>query len=222
MAQSSRTLARARKQETVAAPPSEAARVGSWGAREAGVIDVAWRLYAEHGYENVSMAAVAKAAGLAEGTLYNYFDDKLDLVMRASMVRFAGHVAKAERVVEDARSLRKGLAALIAVQLEIILEAREIYRVWLREIRGGDSYRNSEARNTLRRLSNQFIRLLERFDAKPDPALGLTPAMMRDMVFGGVEHIGFTAIVQRRERELDIARTSAHLATAYTRAFKLG
>ena len=44
---------------------------------------------------------------------------------------------------------------------------------------------------------------------------------MRDMVFGSLEHIVWTAIVQRREEELDVARLSRDLAGAYLRAFGL-
>ena len=67
----------ARGQGRTAAVP-----VGSWGEREDGILDVAETLFQEHGYEAVTMAMVARAAGLSEGTLYNYFADKRDLVVR--------------------------------------------------------------------------------------------------------------------------------------------
>lgn len=195
--------------------------VGSWGEREQAIIEVAWSLYAEKGYENVSMAAIAKAAGLSEGTLYNYFRDKQDLVLRVSGAHFDAHIAEAERIVSAARSLRDGLEGLIRVQLTIILEAREIYRIWLREVRGARDYRKSQARTRLRRLSNLLVKLLEDFGVDATGPTGLSHANMRDMVFGGVEHTAFTAIVQRRETEMDVARLSVSLADAYARAFRL-
>jgi AcrR family transcriptional regulator len=198
-----------------------AAPVGTWGEREQAIIEVAWSLYAEKGYENVSMAAVAKAAGLSEGTLYNYFRDKQDLVLRVSGAHFDRHIADAERIVADCASLRDGLEGLISVQLTIILEAREIYRIWLREVRGARNYRQSQARTRLRRLSNLLVALLEDFGVNAEAATGLTRANMRDMVFGGVEHTAFTAIVQRREKEVDVARLAASLTEAYMRAFGL-
>jgi AcrR family transcriptional regulator len=42
--------------------------------------DVAARLFAEHGYDEVSIADVAGAAGVSEPTVYNYFPTKPDLV----------------------------------------------------------------------------------------------------------------------------------------------
>ena len=43
--------------------------------------DAAARLFAEHGYDAVSVSGVAKAAGVAEQTVYNYFASKPDLVL---------------------------------------------------------------------------------------------------------------------------------------------
>jgi len=209
------------RSKAVGSAREPAGPVGSWGEREQAIIEVAWRLYAERGYENVTMAAVAKAAGLSEGTLYNYFRDKQDLVLRVSGARFDDHIARAERAVAGARSVRDGLEALIRIQLTIILEAREIYRIWLREVRGARDYRSSQARTRLRRLSNLLVGLLQRFKVEPAPDSGLTLANMRDMVFGGVEHTAFTAIVQRREGEMDVGALATSLAAAYLRAFGL-
>jgi TetR/AcrR family fatty acid metabolism transcriptional regulator len=193
--------------------------VGRWGEREKGILEVATALYASEGYENVSMAAVAAAAGLSEGTLYNYFRDKQDLVLRVSAAAFEGHTVEAEAIVKESQSLRDGLQALIDLELRILIEAKEVFRIWLREVRGSGGYRQSAARKRLRDFSSQLIRLFEKWNAVPDPALGLNLPLMRDMVFGSLEHIVWTAIVQRREGELDVARLSRDLAGAYLRAF---
>lgn len=42
--------------------------------------DVSARLFAEHGYDEVSIADVARAARVSEQTVYNYFPTKPDLV----------------------------------------------------------------------------------------------------------------------------------------------
>lgn len=197
------------------------APVGRWGEREKGILEVAASLYAREGYENVSMASVAAAAGLSEGTLYNYFRDKQDLVLRVSAAAFEGRIAEAERIVGESKSLQAGLEALIALEFDILIKAKEIFRIWLREVRGANGYRQSPARKRLRGFSSQLIRLFEKWNAVPRQRLGLSLPTMRDMVFGSLEHIVWTAIVQRREEEIDVARMSRDLAAAYLRAFGL-
>ena len=203
-----------RERETV--PP-----VGRWGEREQGIIEVATQLYLQGGYDNVTMAAVASAAGLSEGTLYNYFRDKQDLQLRVSLAAFEGHTQAAEQAVAEAKSLRDGLERLIAIELRMLIRAKELFLVWLREMRTTSGYPQSEARRMLRRFSSQLIRLFEKWRAAPDPALGLSLPMARDIVFGSLEHIVWTARVQRREDQLDVEKLSRDLADAYLRALGL-
>jgi AcrR family transcriptional regulator len=60
--------------------------------------DEAARLFAEHGYDAVSVSDVAKAAGVAEQTVYNYFPTKPDLVLdRADELLERSRRAVAER-----------------------------------------------------------------------------------------------------------------------------
>src|SRR5271154_546068 len=127
--------------------------VGQRGEREAGILAIAAGLFAERGYDKVSMAMVAGAAGLSEGTLYNYFRDKRDLILRVGFLALEKRVAEAERAIEDAPSLRAGLEGLIAVQLRTILDHEESFRIWLREVRAAEAYPDSQARGLFRRYT---------------------------------------------------------------------
>jgi AcrR family transcriptional regulator len=49
-------------------------------AQRAGLLDAAGRVLSEHGYRGCSIAAVAAAAGVASGTVYNHFESKGALV----------------------------------------------------------------------------------------------------------------------------------------------
>ena len=53
------------------------------------------------------------------------------------------------------------------------------------------------------------------------PRLGLSLPLLRDIVFGSLEHIVWTAMVQRREDDIDVPKMSRDLAGAYLRAFDL-
>ncbi len=49
--------------------------------REQALLDAAWALYQESDYESVSVASVARAAGIAKGTVYLYFSTKEELFL---------------------------------------------------------------------------------------------------------------------------------------------
>ena len=65
--------------------------------RKAELLDTAMRLFAEKGYDNVSVRSVAREAGVASGLAYHYFDSKQRLFDAA-----IGHYA--ERCSEGMRA----------------------------------------------------------------------------------------------------------------------
>ena len=79
-------------------------------------------------------------------------------------------------------------------------------------MRSASGYAHSEARNALRRFSTHLIHLFAKWNAAPDPRLGLNLPLLRDIVFGSLEHIVWTAMVQRREDAIDVPRMSRDLA----------
>jgi len=191
--------------------------VGRRGAREAGILDVAARLYNARGYERVSMADVAAAAGLSEGTLYNYFLDKSDLVLKVALASIERNVAEAERIAATATSLDSGLQALIAHQLRNMLAAPEIYRIWLREVKGAESYDKSRARAVLKRFSGHFNAFLDRWQR--DDASGLDRGIIRDMLYGGIEQVGWTAALKGGRPAMDVDAIAHKLTHSYLAAF---
>src|SRR5512147_1631665 len=44
------------------------------------ILDAAARLFAEHGFHRTTTKDIAQAADVSEGTLYNYFENKNDLL----------------------------------------------------------------------------------------------------------------------------------------------
>ncbi len=50
-------------------------------ARRAQIIDAAARVFAEKGFHRATTREIASAAGVSEGTIYNYFDSKADLLI---------------------------------------------------------------------------------------------------------------------------------------------
>ncbi len=195
--------------------------VGQWGAREAGILDVARKLYAERGYEKVSMADVALAAGLSEGTLYNYFHDKNHLVLSVALAGLQNNIDVAKRIAREATCLRSGLQALIAHQLRSLLATPEMYRIWLREVKTAETYGRSGARNALRSFSSHFVTFLDRWITPGMSPRTLDQTMMRDIFYGGIEQVGWTVIVQNRRRTFDIDDAAVKLANAYIAAFGL-
>lgn len=80
--------------------------------REA-IADAAMSLFFEHGYDAVTVAEVARKAGVSTATVFNYFDAKEDL--------FFDEVAELQAaMVESVRQCRPGESLLAALQAQVI------------------------------------------------------------------------------------------------------
>ena len=44
------------------------------------ILDAALKLFIENGIDNTSISLISKEAGVAAGTLYLYFENKVDLI----------------------------------------------------------------------------------------------------------------------------------------------
>ncbi|MFC1749303.1 TetR/AcrR family transcriptional regulator [Pseudomonadota bacterium] len=70
------------------------------------IIDAAKHLFGQHGFEAVAVAQIAKAANVAKGTFYQYYETKVDVL--ADVVRDEGE----GRFKEALAKVKQGMSAL--------------------------------------------------------------------------------------------------------------
>lgn len=68
------------------------------------LLECAMGLFAEEGYDNVSVRAVARAAGVAPGLAYHYFDSK-ERLFAAAIAQYAACCAEGACAILDDRAL---------------------------------------------------------------------------------------------------------------------
>jgi AcrR family transcriptional regulator len=109
------------------------------------IADAAARLFAERGYEQVTVIDVARGAEVAEQTVYNYFPTKEHLVLdRDEALR--------DRLVQLVRERPAGVSPAAAIRQEALAFVDGIRRVPADQVRGGLGYLAAVS-PTIRRLS---------------------------------------------------------------------
>jgi AcrR family transcriptional regulator len=97
------------------------------------ILQAAYRVFAERGFELATMDEIAKAAGVAKGTLYLYYPSKQDIYSAAlhrSAVELAARTATA---MEGASGIEAKLQAFIATRLRYFEEHRDFFRIYDQE-----------------------------------------------------------------------------------------
>jgi AcrR family transcriptional regulator len=100
------------------------------------VLDAATRVLAERGYDGASTNRIAKAAGISNGSLYQYFPNK-DAIVIAVLDRFADDLAdRLGAQIEATMSEPWEIAgrALLDVQIRLFEENADLLRIIVEQI----------------------------------------------------------------------------------------
>ncbi len=103
-------------------------------ARREQIVEAATRVFAQKGFSRATTREVARAAGVSEGTIYNYFEDK-DALLMAILERLNETERRAEDFEEGmATDFRGFLEEYLRRRMSLIWENREVFRVVLSEM----------------------------------------------------------------------------------------
>lgn len=97
------------------------------------LLDAAAEEFARHGVGGANVNTISVSAGLAKGTVYNYFDSKETLFL-AVIEHACGLAAEAARMVPEPATSRERLRAAVAAEVEWARTHEAFARVLVREL----------------------------------------------------------------------------------------
>ena len=169
-------------------------------ARREQIVRAATRIFAEKGFRRATTREVAREAGVSEGTIYNYFEDKDALLMAI--------LHKLNETERRAADFEEGMAAdfqgfleqYLRRRMSLIWENREVFRVVLSEMLVNAELREMYLRQvvepTMRIAEENFLSRMEQGEVrKTDAPLAMRSvagAVLGVLVLGllGDEEIG--------------------------------
>ncbi len=103
-------------------------------ARREQIVEAATRVFAQKGFSRATTREVAREAGVSEGTIYNYFEDK-DALLMAILDGLNETQRRAEDFEEGmATDFRGFLEEYLRRRMSLIWENRGVFRVVLSEM----------------------------------------------------------------------------------------
>jgi AcrR family transcriptional regulator len=90
---------------------------GKQRAKRVRILEAATGLFVRFGYRKTSIDEVARAAGVAKGTVYLYYRNKAELVLHAIALEKCGYLDRLEPLLETEMAAGERLRALIALGL---------------------------------------------------------------------------------------------------------
>ncbi|HEX8072767.1 MAG TPA: TetR/AcrR family transcriptional regulator [Pyrinomonadaceae bacterium] len=186
-----------RSARSLPAPP----RAAVADKREA-ILRAAIRIFARDGYFNAKVADVARAAGVADGTVYLYFKSKEELLHSIFDRSVSAAIADARRELEAVTDPRDKLRRIARLHLERLGADRELAIVFQVELRGSTKFMAEFSAAGLA----EYLRLIrEAFEAGQRAGLfrpGLNAKVVAKVLFGALDEMATNWILSPRRYKL--------------------
>lgn len=161
-------------------------------ARQEQILEAAAVVFSQNGYERATMREIAQEADVSEGTLYNYFENKIDLLNGVAR-------AFADEITEDiadleAENLEDMMAQLLTERFRSGRE-RRLFMLFLYEARLNPEIQQYYGQEALQRIIDEtekrFRSLIDAGVMRPvDPALAARTISAAIMGFATLYEIG--------------------------------
>jgi len=112
----------------------------SIGGKRALILRAATRVFARNGYFNSKVADIARAADVADGTVYLYFKSKEEILHSIFDQNIADVIATGRRLIEDLSDAREKLRRIAKLHLERLGADRDLAVVFQVELRGSTKF----------------------------------------------------------------------------------
>jgi len=183
------------------------------------ILEAARRAFGDRGYDRTSMAEIAAQVGVVEGALYKHFPGKRELLLEATRAYLAPRFDATRQQLVGVTGTRNRLRFVIFRHLREFIDDPGICRLVIQEIRASDDYIKSALRTLLRSHTELLVGILEDAATAGELREGVQPAVVRDLVFGGIEHLAFRVL--RRSGTIDADGLADELTELIMRGVQL-
>ncbi len=177
--------------------------------RVSDILDAARDVFTERGYDAATVAEVAARCGIVEGTVYKYFDTKRELLLRVLEHWYEELFGDYSRELAGIEGTRARVRHLVWRHLRTVRDSPMLARLMFMQVRSQPGYRGS----ALHTLNRRYTALLEATIAQAIAAGevrdDVAPRTVRDLVYGGIEHLSWHTLAGRGR--LDPDRTADEL-----------
>ena len=171
-------------------------------ARRREILESAVRVFAEHGFFAARIRDIAAGAGVAEGTIYLYFDGKDDLLLTAFRDKVAEFCASVSDVLSGTLPFEERLARFVALQFESIEADPPLATVLLLESRQSSKFYGGAVRDVLRSYAQAIDELLASGVQSGELRADADVPLARRMLIGALEEIELEWLLGEQSRPL--------------------
>lgn len=183
------------------APPAPPETTRGTSKRER-ILRAAIEVFARNGYFNAKVSEIAKAAGVADGTIYLYFDGKEDLLVTVFREHTRNYLQSLERDLAHVRRPEERLRIAIRHHLETLGRDRPLAIVAQVELRHSLKFMSLLSQQEVADYLNMLRKIVEHGQSDGSFRRTLHPQLVAKAVFGILDEMVTSWILSEKEYEL--------------------
>lgn len=167
------------------------------------IITAARNMFMESGFKGATMAQIARASGVADGTLYTYFQNK-EALARAVVTDFYGRLTRtAQEGVDALTGTEARLKFLARHHLMNMIEEQGVLAILSPHDMDFSAYEGSELFDLNKNYAAIFDRVVRDGQAHGEISPDLTLWILRDIFFGSLDYGSRTMLIKGRQSQID-------------------
>lgn len=179
------------------------------------ILAAAEKVFAEKGYHKARISEIAQRATVAEGTVYEYFHNKEDLLLSIPQTRFLEQIDMLEEIFVIRDPLKK-LRRFIRYHFFLYTNNPDFLRVFLLNICLNPRFHQSPSFATHERYARIVDQILNEGKQKGVIRPEVNNAIFKSMFFGGFSHITMRwEILKKNQSNIDKMQEVDELVDLY-------
>jgi TetR/AcrR family transcriptional regulator, fatty acid metabolism regulator protein len=186
--------------------------------KRARILDAAIKVFAERGFHTATVAEIAKAAGVADGTIYLYFKGKDDLLLRLFDEKMTELLAEARAELSKEKTAPARLQRFIQLHLALVERNPELASVLIVELRQSAQFIKAADRAKLAAYVDLIAEVVRDGQESGELANGISPATVKRAIFGALDELALGWLLSGRRTSLK--KTAAEVAEWLVRGLR--
>lgn len=168
------------------------------------ILAAARQVFSAQGFQRATMAQIAEAAGVSEATVFTYFPGKRELCIQVITDWYDEISGELERDLPRLQGVHAKLAHVVRAHLVTLLaDGSGLCALVLSEGRAADPELAAVLAECRRRYTAPLMQALAEGQASGDVRADMPLRLLRDLVYGSMEHVLWDAITTQKRPRID-------------------
>lgn len=158
-------------------------------ARRTKILEAAQSVFAEKGFHDATIAEIARAAGVSEGSIYEYFSSKEGVLFAIPLEVTSKNAQTADMHVSLIRGAANQLRATVYMYLSVYENNPDYAAVVLLILKHNLKFRETEAFRLIRQGFQKITKIIEAGIKDGEFLPDGDPYVIRSVIMGAVDHV---------------------------------